>query len=260
MKAVKSVCGVGVNDVEYAITKKESYCVDGKRRRRVIWTCPYYVRWVGMLSRCYNENTQKYQPTYTDCSVDPEWHRFSSFRLWMSGQDWEGNDLDKDLLVEGNKVYGPDTCIFVPPEVNLFIAHRKASEAGLPSGVTCESTIKGGFKYKASVIYEGKYKSVGKYNTVEEAHNAYLKYKQGIAYELAYLQKDERITSALLCRYSDLWVASELDSYVSGSFVPVAIVPTSYTKCCAYCNSQFTSTRKDAKSCSQSCGRYLRVK
>ena len=42
----------------------------------------------------------------------------------MEKQDWEGKFIDKDLLFPGNKVYGPDTCVFVTRQLNnLFTDH-----------------------------------------------------------------------------------------------------------------------------------------
>lgn len=84
-----------------------------------------YDKWANMLHRCYSENTHARQPTYKDCSVDPHWHNFQNFAKWFEEnynneymQDWQ---LDKDILFEGNKVYSPETCCFVPREINIMI-------------------------------------------------------------------------------------------------------------------------------------------
>lgn len=104
------ICGFGVNDADYYTQTKSPR-----------WRCPYYQTWHSMLNRCYNEKHLRRQPAYLGCSVCGEWHKFSVFKAWMIKQDWEGKELDKDLLVQGNKVYGPETCVFVSGLVNKFI-------------------------------------------------------------------------------------------------------------------------------------------
>lgn len=250
MKSNKLVCGVGVNDAGYPINIKESFYVDGKRKRRAVWYCPYYARWAAMLHRCYNTGIQQNQPTYKECSVHPSWFTFSTFRDWMEQQDWEGNHLDKDLRIEGNKVYGPDTCLFVSPEVNLFIIPRKLSDVGLPAGVTYHKTLKGGW-YKAVVVDRDKYVTLGKFETAEQAQTAYLEGKQALATELASRQTDKRIADALIARYGDEWLKA--GSSIDSSFVANATVAKKYAKVCISCSKDFTSSRKDSKSCSNIC-------
>lgn len=110
MKA--TVCGVGINDSDYVVQKKETIKgIDGKRKQRLVWICPYYRAWQSMLVRAYSKSYHKRRPTYIGCSVSEEWKTFSNFKSWMEGQVWEGKQLDKDLLVEGNKVYSEETCV-----------------------------------------------------------------------------------------------------------------------------------------------------
>jgi len=122
------VHGVGVNDADY---------VTHIRKSNKIWACPFYVKWKQMIRRCYSPLWHKQYPTYIGCSVCPEWRYFSKFRLWMENQKWEGMALDKDLLVKGNQVYGPDTCCFIPAAINtLFSPGKKKKNLHLPEGVT----------------------------------------------------------------------------------------------------------------------------
>ena len=100
------VYGVGINDADYQVSKGS-------------WRCPFYKHWKNMLARCYSPAFQRNQPLYVGCTVDPRWHRFSHFRSWMETQDWEGKQLDKDRKVLGNKVYGPDTCLWLTRKENL---------------------------------------------------------------------------------------------------------------------------------------------
>lgn len=87
-----------------------------------------YTLWYDMLCRCYNTNLHKTKhSTYIDVEVCKEWHNFQVFAEWLGSNYVEGWTLDKDLL--GGRVYSPDTCIYVPTEVNMAEAHlRKAKE------------------------------------------------------------------------------------------------------------------------------------
>ena len=104
MSTPKLVFGVGINDADYVVQKFETIgYVDGKQERKLVWACPYYRAWKNMLARCYYHKVQGNRPTYSGCIVSEEWLRFSNFRRWMANQDFEGKQLDKDLLFEGNK-------------------------------------------------------------------------------------------------------------------------------------------------------------
>lgn len=97
---------------------KGSFMVDGVRHRT-----KEFESWSGMLKRCYCPKTQERQPSYKGCTVHPVWHNFQVFAKWYTEQPGyaEGWDLDKDLLVEGNKVYGPDTCVLLPRQINSLV-------------------------------------------------------------------------------------------------------------------------------------------
>ena len=133
--------GVGVNDSDYVTFKRIN--------KKNIWLCPFYVKWCTMLRRCYCPKWHKQYPTYIGCSVCPEWRYFSKFRFWMECQKWEGLELDKDLLVKGNQVYGPDTCCFIPKTINYLFnpGKKKKHNLHLPEGLRL--TVSG--KYRVGV-------------------------------------------------------------------------------------------------------------
>jgi len=158
----KKVRGVGINDADYAIRP----IIDGKQV-----PCPFYNTWQYMLQRCYNKKYHTRYPTYLGCSVTEEWHSFMAFRNWMSMQQWRGKQLDKDIIKPDNKVYGPDTCMFVSGAINTLLIDCKATRGRWPRGVCYDAVIK--TPYKAGLKIKGKHKHVGRYSTPEEAHAAY---------------------------------------------------------------------------------------
>lgn len=98
-----------------------------------------YRYWTGVMERGHSEAFKAIKPTYKDCYVDSEWHNFQNFARWCNTQKGFGKDgwhLDKDLLVKGNKKYSKDTCVFIPPEINLAISLKKSTRGDLPIGVT----------------------------------------------------------------------------------------------------------------------------
>lgn len=199
----KLVFGVGINDADYVVKKWETvWCVNGVRKRRLVWECPYYRTWKEMLRRCYSAEYQDKYPTYKGCSVSEEWLLFSRFRAWMVTQDWEGMQLDKDILFEGNKVYSEEKCVFVTHAVNSFTTDRAAARGEWLIGV---SWHKGGGKFMSQCrnTLTNKQEYLGLFVCEQEAHNAWLKRKLELAKELAEIQTDPRVAEALVNRYTN---------------------------------------------------------
>lgn len=86
-----------------------------------------YVRWKGMLKRCYCEESLKVRPTYRGCTVCAEWHNFQNFAEWYESNHVDGRHMDKDIKIDGNKIYSPSTCLFVTQKEN----NKKARETKL---------------------------------------------------------------------------------------------------------------------------------
>lgn len=202
VKSKKLVHGVGVNDSSYAVVKYETVgYVDGKQKRKMIWFCPYYNTWANMLSRCYSAKTQEEHPTYRGCTVTDEWLTFSNFRAWMVAQDWEGKHLDKDLLHEGNKVYGPNTCVFITQMVNNFTTDSGAARGEWLIGVSWDKE-RSKFRAYCNNPFTKKREHLGLFTCEQQAHNAWLERKLELAHLLAAEQTDQRVAKALVERYS----------------------------------------------------------
>lgn len=190
------VYGVGVNDSSYVVKTWDTFKIpDGSRKYKTKWSCPFYTRWKGMLERCYSASRK---PSYADCRVCDEWLTFSCFKNWMEKQDWQGNELDKDILSVGNQLYSPETCLFVSPRVNTFITDRKRDRGDLPIGVS-----RGNGRFRAFCSKDGVVETLGTFDTPEIAHMAWLSRKIELAIGLAALQTDTRVAEALVLRYTN---------------------------------------------------------
>lgn len=206
MKPRKKVCGVGINDADYVTEKREIIrYVNGKQRKKLVWRCPYHRAWSDMLVRCYSEKHQERKPTYADCAVSNDWLTFTNFKSWMMTQDWEGKQLDKDLLFEGNKIYSAETCIFVTPLVNTFTIDCGAARGKWMIGVHWYKQAEK-FVAQCRNPFTKKLEYLGRFNCEKEAHNAWRKRKLELAHDLAAIQTDPRVAKALIDRYSQYCV------------------------------------------------------
>lgn len=191
------VYGVGINDADYVIERREYSVVNGKKIAKLVWRCPYYEKWTTMLKRCYSEKYLKLKPTYEDVSCCEDWFIFSNFKTWMEQQDWEGKHLDKDLLVFGNTVYSPTTCVFITPSLNSFIT---ASTRNMVGASYCTKTKM--FRAMCSNPITGGKECLGRYKTREEAHKAWVVRKHEISTLLAEQESNLLVKQALLTRFA----------------------------------------------------------
>ena len=177
--------GVGVNDASYMVTRK----VGGKQV-----VCPFYIKWNDMLERCYSERQIEKHPTYRGCSVAKEWLTFTNFRAWMEAQEWQGMDLDKDIVNYGNKIYSADNCRFVTGALNSLLGDNAAKRGLYQQGV-CYRKSSG--KYEAQVMARGKVTYLGYFKTPEEARVAYVVAKTELIHQAADAHKDPAIAAGL---------------------------------------------------------------
>lgn len=162
----KPIYGFGINDIRE-------------------WDGDLYKCWWAMISRCYNVNHEKHY-AYIDCYVCDEWKYLSNFKEWYYNHHVNGWHLDKDILFKGNKVYSPDTCCFVPCEINLTFTKRHNRRGLLPIGVILTHN-----KYESSIRIYDKRIHLGFYNNIDDAFNAYKIAKENRIKELADKWKDQ---------------------------------------------------------------------
>ena len=184
-----SVCGVGVSGSRYP------YKINGRNTKE-------YILWKSMLQRCYSDSFKNKRPTYKDCKVSDNFKSYEYFYEWCKSQvgfGVEGFELDKDLLIKGNKVYSENSCVFIPREINSVLIKSEASRGNHLLGVYWSKTNK---TFKAMVCKnKGKQEYLGYFKTELEAFNAYKEAKETFIKEQANKWKsqiDERAYNALM--------------------------------------------------------------
>lgn len=124
-----------------------------------------------MIERCFSPRWKRLHPTYINCRLHEDWKTYSRFKEWFDENYVEGYDLDKDLLSQGTKIYSPQTCVFLPPEINKVIL-CKGKNNGLKMGV---------YKYRdkyGAILNMGYTRNLGLFDTEDEAHDAYVRAKR----------------------------------------------------------------------------------
>ena len=184
----KLVCGVGFND--------------GSRPAKLAGkNIKEYTVWQSMLIRCYDEDYQVKYPTYKGCYVSDNFLNYSYFYDWcqeqvgFGKQNWQ---LDKDILVKGNKLYSETTCVFVPREVNLFFTNSYLTKFGLPRGV---SYVKSKGLFVSQCCVNGKQVCLGYFSKLDSAFHAYKSFKEARCKEVAMKwesQVDRRVFDAMM--------------------------------------------------------------
>ena len=93
-----------------------------------------------MIHRCYDPYYINEHLTYIDCYVCEEWHNFQVFAKWFYENYYEIKNekmnLDKDILIKGNKLYSPETCLIVPERINTLFIKCDKSRGKYPIGVS----------------------------------------------------------------------------------------------------------------------------
>lgn len=142
------IYGVGIDDIEG--TKE---CVD-KIGKRITDRC--FSTWKNMLRRCYHK-TGEYKGKVFVCE---DWFRYSNYKKWYEENYKHDYEIDKDIC--GGKIYSPNTCIFLPREVNTFIINVNDG-----CGFYYEQSRN---KYQSYCNrFKGKRKHLGRFDTKEES-------------------------------------------------------------------------------------------
>ena len=156
-----------------------------------------------MYERCYDLIALQKRQTYSDCEVSDKWSNFQVFAEWCYNQKGFGENgwqLDKDILVKGNKTYAPELCCFVPSEINALFTKRDSDRGSCPIGVyeyspgifraACSNHFNGGEKYSGPLR-----------KTMKEAFQDYKEVKEKVIKDRANYFKDKldpRVYEALM--------------------------------------------------------------
>lgn len=159
-------------------------------------TIKSYLTWTSMLNRCYSDKEQKKYTTYKDCYVCEEWLNYSNFKNWYDENYYEiyGEQmaLDKDILMKGNKAYSPNTCVFVPQNINNLFTKSNKTRGKYPIGVIFNKYAN---KYQVNCNIFNNEKSqqkyLGLYNTIEDAFKVYKEFKEKYIKQIADYYKDK---------------------------------------------------------------------
>lgn len=161
--------------------------------------------WLAINSRCKLGGAfQKKDPSYLGCKntfknfqTFVEWchEQYGYFEVEENGNVWS---LDKDLK-GGHLEYGPDVCMFIPNNVNIFLVGLKRKSDTNMLGVT---SYKGSRWRSQGKDWTGKKLHLGIFETEKDAHRAWqinkLKTLHDFCENCVQLQKHHKVIKALL--------------------------------------------------------------
>ena len=128
-----------------------------------------YKIWRGILQRCYDPKWHQKHPSYSKTKVCHKWHDFQVFAHWFNKNSIDGFHLDKDLLSGVDKIYSPETCVFLPRKVNIFLTNAKNRKGdSLPTGVCKKDS-----GYEVGMSVGGRTIYLGYYRTIKMASQVY---------------------------------------------------------------------------------------
>lgn len=156
-----------------------------------------YNYWRMMLERCYSEKYHIKHPTYQKCVVCEEWLDFQNFARWYDNNYYQVDNetmcLDKDILNKGNKIYSPNTCVFVPERINALFTKCDKTRGDYPIGVYYNKTAN---KYIARCSTINGRKHLGCFETPNDAFIVYKNFKERYVKQMAF-EYQEKIPNKL---------------------------------------------------------------
>ena len=173
----KFICGIAYNSMGSYRTK------EGKNKTKA------YSSWRSILQRCYDKKSLERYSSYVGCAIASDWFDFQDFAAWFYSNPYSELDyqLDKDLLIPNNKIYSPETCCFVPRELNNLLLDNSSVRGDLPQGVCFH---KKNNVYIANIRIKCKQTYLGSFDSPDEAYQAYKTAKEAHVKSVALEWKD----------------------------------------------------------------------
>lgn len=173
----KQIFGVGMTGIKYPVK------INNKNTKE-------YSTWYNMLRRCFDKKVKERNSTYKDVTCCKEWLLFENFYEWLHSQEnfdkWinlNRSDIDKDILIKGNKIYSPDTCCLVPHNINGLFCKSNATRGNLPIGVRLNKNKS--YTAECCINNNNSQKFLGDYDTPEEAFYVYKEFKENLIKQIA---------------------------------------------------------------------------
>lgn len=148
-----------------------------KLDRKIVHTTRAGSLWSGVIARAGGSKSylEKF-PVYE--GVTNDFKCFQSFTDWCHAEFgyflkdkhdrfW---NLDKDILVEGNKSYSESTCCFIPTELNSLFLKRERGRGQYPIGVIWHKSSE---TFVAACSHNGKPEHIGCFSNPLDAHRAW---------------------------------------------------------------------------------------
>lgn len=179
------------------------HSVDGKLKM-----LPQYNQWFDMKQRCLSDRSRVARPTYIGCTLFEGWLSYDNYVSWAVEQvghlqlDDNGKlyQLDKDLLGHGS--YGPDSCVYLPQELNKFLTAGRGSVK-----VGCSQMNSGKWRVTIHDPFQKKNVHLGCFDSLDLASSVHTQTKREFAIKLANKWKgriDHRAYKALLNKYGEM--------------------------------------------------------
>ncbi|WP_395598588.1 hypothetical protein AB4P95_11505 [Pseudomonas sp. A1437] len=165
--------------------------------------------WKDINRRCKSDGDRsKKWPTYKSSTCDFE--DLADFADWANVQpgfhmrDGDGNSyqLDKDIIIAGNKAYSREACCFVPARINTILTSCIGARGAWPVGVSWNIRDR---KFASKIRINGVRRYLGYFDDPLQAHAAWQEAKaqeirNAVASYESSLGVDVRVVDALLKR------------------------------------------------------------
>lgn len=143
-------------------------------------------KWSSMIYRCGKHKS------YLDCNVSEEWLIFDNFYKWMITKDFKNKELDKDIILPGNKIYSKDTCCFVYRSINLLF--RETDCAYFGKGITYNTRQD---SFSSTITINKVRHFLGCFKTAKEAKDTYNIERNNYINYLADIEIDKDISRGM---------------------------------------------------------------